>query len=144
MRRRGIVISSLLFLLTLTATAQEGGRVQISLQGTGFFTNDSTGGSTRQQVSESGGFLVGFRYNLTRWISADGVYGRNRVTERYFTPALSRVQADAHQVTAGFVVNLPFIPRLKPYLLAEGGALVFDPTGSRFSSVAGAQKQAEG
>ena len=144
MRGRGIVISSLLFILTLCATAQEGGRVQIGLQGTGFFTTSSSGQFTRQQVSESGGFLVSFRYNLTRWISADGVYGRNRVTERYFTPAVSRIQADAHQVTGGFVVNLPFIPRLKPYLLAEGGAILFDPTGARFSSVARAQRQAEG
>lgn len=144
MRRVVVLFSSLLFLLTLPAIAQEGGKMQVGLQGTGFFTKDSTGGTVRQQTSESGGFLVDFRYNLTRWISADVAYGRNRITDRYFTPVLSKVQADAHQVTAGFVVNVPFFPKLKPYLLAEGGALVFDPTGSRFSDVPGAQRQAEG
>lgn len=144
MRRVAVLFSSLLFLLTLPAIAQEGGKMQIGLQGTGFFTKESTGGTVRQQTSESGGFLVDFRYNLTRWISADVAYGRNRITDRYFTPVLSNVQADAHQVTSGVVVNVPFFPKLRPYLLAEGGAIVFDPTGSRFSDVRGAQRQAEG
>jgi opacity protein-like surface antigen len=144
MQRVASFLCSILFLLTLTATAQEGGRMQVSLLGTGFFTNDSTGRQVRQQVSESGGFRVGFRYNLTRWISADVDYGRNRITDRYFTPSLSRVQSDAHQVMGGFVVNLPFLPKFKPYLLAEGGAILFDPTGGRFSAVARAQRQAQG
>lgn len=34
--------------------------------------------------------------------------------------------------------------RLSPYVLAEGGALVFDPTGNAFGTVAGAQRQATG
>ena len=144
MQRVATFLCSILFLLTLTAAAQEGGRMQVSLLGTGFFTKDSTAGLVRQQVSESGGFRVGFRYNLTRWISADVDYGRNRITDRDFTPSLSRVQSDAHQVMGGFVVNLPFFPKFKPYLLAEGGAIVFDPTGGRFSDVARAQRQAEG
>jgi opacity protein-like surface antigen len=31
-----------------------------------------------------------------------------------------------------------------PYLLAEGGALVFNPTGNGFDTVTGAQRQTEG
>jgi opacity protein-like surface antigen len=44
------------------------------------------------------------------------------------------------------VFSLPAPTRFKihPYVLAEGGALVFDPTGSTFGSVAGAQKQTVG
>ena len=34
--------------------------------------------------------------------------------------------------------------RFSPYLLAEGGALIFDPTGNAFASVAAAQRQATG
>ena len=34
--------------------------------------------------------------------------------------------------------------RISPYLLAEGGALVFDPTGNLFGTVPGAQRQAVG
>ena len=144
MRRVVTFLCSVLFLLTINATAQEGGRMQVSLLGTGFFTKESNQRLISERVSESGGFRVGFRYNLTRWISADVDYGRNRITESYFTSTLSRVQSDAHQAMGGFVVNLPFFPKLKPYLLAQGGAIVFEPTGGRFSSVAGAQSQARG
>jgi opacity protein-like surface antigen len=44
------------------------------------------------------------------------------------------------------VFSLPAPTRFKvhPYVLAEGGALVFDPTGNTFESVAGAQKQTVG
>jgi len=34
--------------------------------------------------------------------------------------------------------------RLSPYLLAEGGALVFDPTGNSLGALVGAQRQAVG
>ena len=118
--------------------------MQVGLQGNGFFTKSSSGSSVQQTTSESGGFLLNFRYNLTRWISADATYGRNRVTDRYFTPGFSTVQATAHQFTGGFVAELPVFPKVRPYLMAEGGAILFDPTGSQTMSVAGAQTQAAG
>jgi opacity protein-like surface antigen len=34
--------------------------------------------------------------------------------------------------------------RISPYLLAEGGALVFDPTNNKYGAVPGAQRQAVG
>ncbi len=66
MRRMGITIASvfLLFsvpLLSVSATAQEA-RSEISLQGTGLFTKDTTGRDTTQRGTENGGFLVGYRY----------------------------------------------------------------------------------
>ena len=39
---------------------------------------------------------------------------------------------------------MPARYRISPYLLAEGGALVFDPTGNAFGTVAGAQRQTTG
>jgi opacity protein-like surface antigen len=145
MRRIAIMIASIAF-LTAGAVAQES-RSEISLQGTGFFTKDSTGRGTLQRGTETGGFLVGYRYHFNRWLAAEGVYGYNRNSQQYFAPAgLSRVQANVHQATGGLVVNLPTPARFKlsPYVLAEGGALVFDPTGNAFDSVSGAQKQTAG
>jgi len=52
----------------------------------------------------------------------------------------------AHQATGGLVINLPtprFL-RASAYVLAEGGALVFDPTNNRLGSVSGAQRQTTG
>jgi len=42
MQRTASIIASIVFLLSLGATAQES-RSEISLQGTGFFTKDTTG-----------------------------------------------------------------------------------------------------
>jgi opacity protein-like surface antigen len=116
-------------LVSAAVAAQERGS-EISLQGTGFFTKDSTGRGTLQRGTETGGFLVGYRN-----------------TQQYFSPAgLSRIQANVHEATGGFVLNLPAPHRFRisPYVLAEGGALVFDPTNDRFGSVAGAQRQTTG
>jgi opacity protein-like surface antigen len=146
MRKIAIIIASVGFVVGIGAMAQES-RSEISLQGTGFFTKDTSGQGTTETTTNTGGFLVGYRYNLTRWLAAEAVYGYDRNTEHYFgSAASSRIQANVHQATGGFVVRLPTSPRFKfsPYVLAEGGALVFDPTGNVFGSVAGAQRQAAG
>jgi opacity protein-like surface antigen len=146
MQRTASIIASIVFLLSLGATAQEA-RSEISLQGTGFFTKDTTGQRTTQRSTDSGGFLVGYRYHFNRWLSAEGVYGYGRNTQQYFGSAgLSRVQANIHQATGGFVFSLPTPARLRvnPYLLAEGGALVFDPTGNGLGTLPGARQQTVG
>jgi len=141
-----IMIASVALFLGADAIAQES-RSEISLQGTGFFTKDTSGQGTTQRATNTGGFQVGYRYNLTRWLSAEAVYGYDRDSQHYFgTSGLSRVQANVHQATGGFVVRIPTSHRFRfsPYVLAEGGALVFDPTGNRFGTVPGAQRQATG
>jgi opacity protein-like surface antigen len=146
MRKTTFLIVTLVLLLGASAVAQES-RSEISLQGTGFFTRDSSGQDTTQRSTNTGGFLVGYRYNLTRWLAAEAVYGYDRNTQHYFGAAgSSRIQANVHEATGGFVVRLPTPRRLRisPYLLAEGGALVFDPTGNSFGTVPGAQSQAAG
>lgn len=145
MRRIAVMIAAI-FLLAAAAVAQEG-RSEVSLQGTGFFTKDSNGQGNTQRATQTGGFLVGYRYHFNRWLAAEAVYGWNRNTQQFFTTGgAGRVQANAHQATSGLVVNLPVPARFRfsPYVLAEGGALVFDPTGNAFSSIAGAQTQTTG
>ena len=146
MRQFAIVIASFALLIGISAAAQES-RSEISLQGTGFFTKDSTGQGTTQRSTNTGGFLVGYRYHFNRWLAADAVYGYDRNTQQYFAPVgLSRIQANVHQATGGFVFQLPAPARFRisPYVLAEGGALVFDPTDKTFGSFAGARRQATG
>ena len=146
MRKIAIMLASAAFLIGIAASAQES-RSEISLQGTGFFTKDTSGQGTTERSTNTGGFLVGYRYNLNRWIAAEAVYGYDRNSQHYFsTEGFSRIQANVHEATGGFVVHVPTPRRFKvsPYLLAEGGALVFDPTGNAFGSVPGAQRQAVG
>jgi opacity protein-like surface antigen len=146
MRKIAIMIAAFGLILGTVAMAQES-RSEISVQGTGFFTKDTTGQGTTERTSNTGGFLVGYRYDLNRWLAAEAVYGYDRNTSHYFgSAASSRIQANVHQATGGFVVRIPTSARfrLSPYVLAEGGALVFDPTGNLFGTVPGAQRQATG
>jgi hypothetical protein len=115
MRKMAILIASVALLLGVSGAAQES-RSEISLQGTGFLSTDSTGQGTTQRSTNTGGFLIGYRYHFNRWLAADAVYGYGRNTQNYFAPAgLSRIQANVHQAT-----------------------------GNTFGTVAGAQRQATG
>jgi len=146
MRQIAIIIASVAVFLVGSAAAQES-RSEIGLQGTGFFTTATTGQGTTQRSTNTGGFLIGYRYSFNHWLAAEAVYGSDRNTQQYFAPAgFSRVEANIHQATGGFVFRLPTPARFRisPYLMAEGGALVFDPTGNSFGGVAGAQRQATG
>jgi len=130
-------------LQAVTAVAQES-RSEISLHGTGFFTKDSSGNGVQNHVTNTGGFLVGYRYNINRWLAAEANYGYDRNTQSYFGSGLGRVQSNVHQATGEAVVKLPSFLRLQPYALAGGGALMFDPTGNAGSSFTGATWQAKG
>jgi hypothetical protein len=91
MSKRVIALASLIIVLAGIAAAQEG-RSEISVQGTGFFTKDTTGRDTLQRSTDNGGFLVGYRYHFNRWLSAEGVYGYGKNTTQYFAPSgLSRI-----------------------------------------------------
>jgi len=144
-KRVGITIVGLVALLSMAAAAQEI-RSEISVQGTGFFTKNSQGNGIRNRAEETGGFLVGYRYNINRWLAAEANYGYDRNTQTYFGSTLASVQSNVHQITGSAVVKLPGfrkIPRLQPYALAGGGALVFDPTG-KAGTFAGATRQTRG
>jgi opacity protein-like surface antigen len=146
MRKMAMMIASVAIVLGASAAAQES-RSEISLQGTGFFTKDTTGQGTTQHSTDTGGFLVGYRYHFNRWLAGEGVYGYGRNSQEFFSAAgLSRIQANVHQATGGLVFSLPAPARFRihPYVLAEGGALVFDPTGNTFGTLPGAQRQTVG
>jgi outer membrane immunogenic protein len=142
-KRTGIALLGLLALLSINAVAQEN-RSEISLQGTGFFTKDTQGNGVRDQATNTGGFLVGYRYNINRWLAAEANYGYDRNTQTYFGGSFARVQSNIHQVTGSAVVKLPTFAKLQPYVLGGGGALIFDPTGNSGGSFTGATRQNQG
>ena len=143
--RRTTMLAGFVVLLTLGAMAQEN-RSEISLQGTGFFTRDTNGQGVSRTTSETGGLMVGYRYHFNRWLSAEGNYGYDRNTQRYFSGfGDSRLQANVHTVTADLAVNLPLpTRRVSTYVLAGGGGLFFNPTGNRGGFVPGADHQGRG
>jgi len=144
---RWLAFAAFAFILvfTITAVAQEV-RSEVSVQGTGFFTKDTSGQGISRTTTKTGGLVVGYRYHFNHWLSAEANYGFARDTQKYFfSGGQSRVQSDVHASTADVVVNLPFsISRFSPYVLGGGGSLVFRPTGNAGGSLPGADTQAKG
>lgn len=142
MGRKLFVLSALTLALTLAAAAQES-RSEVSLEGTGFFTKDSNGNGISQDTTKTGGFLVGYRFHFNRWHAVEVNYGYSRNTQRYLTGlGLFAEQANVHEATASYVLTVPTKKKFKPFLLAGGGALVFDPTNNVGGTVPGALRQA--
>jgi opacity protein-like surface antigen len=134
-----------MFVASVRADDDERGTQEFSVQGTGDFTKDSTSNGVHQHSTNSGGFLLSYRYHFNSWFSADVSYGRDRETQRNtaFGSVLS-VQSNVHQATAAGVVNLPWRPaRLNPYVLAGTGALAFAPTQAKGATVLGAGGQSK-
>jgi hypothetical protein len=74
--KRTAIVVGILALLSVTAVAQEN-RSEISVQGMGFFTKDTAGNGVFERANDTGGFLLGYRYNFNRWFAAEA-----SVTER--------------------------------------------------------------
>ena len=132
MRRTAIMFAAFIILLSLAATAQEN-RSEISVQGTGFFTQDTSGQGSRGQRQRRADLPLGTAITSTAGSPAKRTTVYDRNTQRYFSAGgVSRVQSDVHTATAAAAVSLPFrIARLNPYVLGGGGSLVFHPTGNR-------------
>lgn len=144
--RLRITVAGLLAVLViaLPAMAQDEGRQEVSVQGTGFFTKNSTGDGISQHSTDTGGFLLSYRYHFNDWLAADASYGYARNTQQNFSASgASSVEADVHQATGALVLTVPHsVFGLHPYLLGGTGALVFDPTGNLGGFVPGATTQA--
>jgi outer membrane autotransporter protein len=132
--------------LATLAVAQEN-RSEISLQGTGFFTQSTSGNGSAYSTTQTGGILGTYRYHLNHWISAEGAYGYDANSQKYLLSSQTfRIQWGIHQLTGSLVLNLPSraSSRLNPYVVVGAGALMFEPTGNQFDTVSGAQSQAKG
>jgi opacity protein-like surface antigen len=128
-----------------TVFAQEGERrSQISIQGTALVTKSSQDQIPSNDATKSGGLLVGYSYQFSRWFGAEANYGYTRNTQNFITlGGPSSLQADFHEVTASLVAHIPVnVRNIRPYVLGGAGALVFDPT-DKFI-VTGADRQTRG
>jgi opacity protein-like surface antigen len=121
---------AVIFVFGTTAMAQVEVPSQITIQGTALVTKDTTGDTTSHEATKSGGFLLGYSYQFSRWAGVEGNYGFTRNTQNYLgSVGRSSIQADFHEITGAFVVHVPVnVRKVRPYALAGAGALVFDPT----------------
>jgi len=131
--RRSTVLSAVavIFFFMSSAFAQEF-RSAFSVQGTANLPKNSDNIEIPHEATKSGGFLLGYRYNLNRWFAVQGDYGYTRDTQKYFDPFFGEtdIQANVHQLTGEAVITAPSSSRVRPYGLAGVGALFFRPTNS--------------
>lgn len=129
--------------LSVTVVAQEV-KQEVSVEGTGLFTKQSDGNGINNRATDTGGFLIGYRYHINRWLSAEADYGYGRNTQLYSENVPGRVQANLHQITGSAVIHLPGFGKVYPYALAGGGGLIFDPTNNAGGVFPGATQQTRG
>jgi opacity protein-like surface antigen len=142
MSKTSIGFGVFILVSTFACFAQES-RSEFSLQANGFFTKAASGSAYTYSPTETGGFLLAYRYRFHRGLSAEFVYGFNRDTQKYNYPGGSfGTQSNNHQATAGLVEALPSFGRgrFSPYVLAGAGALTISP---RSNSLFGAETQAK-
>src|SRR5258708_18884694 len=140
----GLGLLGAFLLLASSARAQEGFlRHEVGVQGTGFFTKDSNQNGTLQHSTDTGGFLVNYRFHFNGWLGAEASYGYNRNTQQNFTPSGNfGIQSNVHQATGALVVNIPvYVARMRAYMIRGAVALSVDPSSNAGGFVSGAQQQ---
>lgn len=88
MNRIATIILGFALLFTVSAIAEDA-RSEVSLEGTGFFTQNSNNAGISQRATNAGEFLVGYRYHLNDWFAAEANYGYSRDTRPTLTAAVS-------------------------------------------------------
>src|SRR5579859_7961855 len=103
-RSMAAVVFGIFFLFIASAWADERSTQEVGVQGTGFFTKDSSSNVLNQHTTNSGGVLVSYRYHFNRWFAADVSYGWNRDTQQNISSAGTlNVQSNVHQTTVAAV-----------------------------------------
>jgi len=135
-----VAVVALVAALATTASAQVENASQVTIQGTGLVTKDTTADPSHS-ATKSGGFLLGYSYQFSNWAGVEGNYGYTRNTQNYFgSLSTTSIQSDFHELTGSFVAHIPtHAAKVRPYALAGAGALIFDPT-DKFV-VSGAERQ---
>lgn len=129
---------------TTTALAQVELPSQVSIQGTALVTKSTKDQTPSNDVKKTGGLLVGYSYQFHKYLGVEANYGYTLNRQNY-TALTGRhsLETDFHEMTGALVAHIPVNARhVRPYALAGGGALVFNPT--QQVGVIAAQSQTRG
>ncbi len=138
--KRYLILVSVLLTFALSCWAQEEARHEFIVQGSGFFGKKTNASGIHNDPTNSGGFLAGYRFNINKWLAVEGDYDFFSNSQKYIVssgPLATKTYT--HGVTGAGVIKLPTFRTMKPFLLAGGGALVFEPR-----DTAGVERQTRG
>ena len=108
-------------------------RHQVTLQGGAVFTRKVTDSGIAYKPTSSGAGLVGYRFNINRWLGVEGDYDFFRNSQKFMISSNSTsLKTNVNVATGSAVINIPnpITKRFKSYAFVGGGALIFNPPGT--------------
>ena len=119
------VLATWLF-LTAFSFAQDG-RVDVSINGAGVFTSQSTGSGVTQSATDGLNVFGTFRVRFTPKHSFIFNYGRAKDSQTYLIPENIHVLTTISEYSAAYVFSPMHEGRFEPFFLAGVGGLRFAP-----------------
>lgn len=135
----------------LSLQAQEGGQSEFSVSALGSFQRSSSGNGINQSANGTPGVLFSYRYFFNAHHGFEMDYGYRRYDQQFtglgssapFTGNIV-VPADTHEGSISYVFRFASGHRLKPFVNAGVGALVFAPTSLAGNAIRGTSTLATG
>jgi opacity protein-like surface antigen len=114
-------------IVAVPAYSQENFRSEVTVQGLGSFTKETTQSGIKQDATNTGGILAGYRFYFTKHIGAEINYGYTLNTQNYRLAAgTTGIKSYSHETTGALVYRVPF-KRWSVFTLAGAGAVMFNP-----------------
>ncbi len=135
----------------LSLQAQEGGQSEFSVSALGSFQRSSNGNGINQTANGTPGVLFSYRYFFNAHHGFEMDYGYRRYDQQFtgfgssapFTGNIV-IPADTHEGSISYVFRFASGHRLKPFVNAGIGALVFAPTSLAGNAIRGTSTLATG
>ena len=109
------------------AYSQEDYRSEVTVQGMGSFTKETTHSGIKQDATNTGGILAGYRFYFTKHLGAEINYGYTLNTQNYrAATGTTGIKSYSHESTGALVYRVPF-KKFNVFALAGAGAVVFNP-----------------
>src|SRR6202451_2655415 len=121
------LLVAVLALLSLPALAQNGNS-EVSANFTGNFQKQANGFGVIDTATDSGGFLVNYRYHFNRWSAVEANYGNTLFTQVYNSGTVTQARVQEATFAYVFTFGLDRDARFHPLLEDRTRALVFSPT----------------
>jgi hypothetical protein len=118
-------LAIILIVFAISSWAQEV-RNEVTVQGSGFFQKQTTNGGITNEPTNSGGVMVGYRFNLKSWLAVEGDYDYFRNHETFLSSSgTTFIPMNVHAATGTAIMKLPSfkVPAVKivsPFVLAGG------------------------
>jgi hypothetical protein len=112
-------------------------RHQVTIQGGAGFTRKVTDAGVTYKPTSSGVGLVGYRFNITRWLGVEGDYEVFRNSQKFLTAnTQTSLKTNVNVATGAIVINIPnpITKRFRSFVSVGGGAIFFSPTGADFDA----------